>query len=422
MTRMKRSGLLVSCFLIAFPTPLRASDSKATPQVKDFDALYFEGEKANLLRKGQEPDLRSSHISRLVQLNAREAIPVLASLLEDPKEEVRRTAAQFLATLGDKRGLEVQLKCATDPGCERDQSIALRLLGSSDRQEFAGPIALQVQEAFGNYQKESVHANTRHDRYLANAVVPLARLGRREDCDLILRVFTGTRDDRILNEDLLEALGYLNDPRANQMLWSAYEAMLKPQKSFYDSFPGAVKPSRCAEEGLGVKALLPLSRLGDRLAIEKLAQIIRGIGTPEDPWGTGHSEPTLCSARGLVFHSLKPRDAKNFAETVLEVAAQDPEGAGTRQAWSALGVMHPKGFGDRLLKLAMRTKPHWKFVTRQGLHDAVMASDPSLNEAFWREYEVQVIPAHSGQKILVEMGLSRLMYSGADYWMWWTGD
>jgi hypothetical protein len=422
MTRMKRSGLLVSCFLIAFPTPLRASDSKATPQVKDFDALYFEGEKANLLRKGQEPDLRSSHISRLVELNAREAIPVLASLLEDPKEEVRRTAAQFLATLGDKRGLEVQLKCATDPGCERDQSIALRLLGSSDRQEFAGPIALQVQDAYGNYQKDSVRANTRHGVYLRDAVVALARLGRREDCDLILKVFGGTREDLTLNADLLEALGYLNDPRANQMLWNAYEAMLKPQKSFYDSFPGAVKPSKCVGEGLGVKALLPLSRLGDRLAIEKLTQIIRGIGTPEDPWGTGHTEPTLCLARGLVFHSLKPRDARNFAETVFEVAAQDPEGAGTRQAWDALGVMHPKGFGDRLLRLAMRTKPHWKFVTRQALHDAVMASDPSLNEAFWREYEVQVIPAHSGQKILVEMGLSRLMYSGADYWMWWTGD
>jgi hypothetical protein len=84
--------------------------------------------------------------------------------------------------------------------------------------------------------------------------------------------------------------------------------------------------------------------------------------------------------------------------------------------------MHPKGCGERLLRLAMRKKPHWKLVERQTLHDAIMASDPSLNEAFWREYNVQVIPAHSGQKILVEMGLSRLMYSGASYWMEWTGD
>lgn len=422
MQRTALLGLLVSSFLTAPSAPARADDPKRTPQVKDFDAPYFEGEKANLLRTDGEPGHRASSIPRLVERNAREAIPVLASLLDDREEEVRRTAAQFLALLGDQRGLAVQLKCATNPDCERDQVFALRLLGASDRQEFAGPIALQVQEAFASYQKESVHANTRDDRYLRNAVVPLARLGRREDCDLILRVFTGTRDDRTLNEDLLEALGYLNDPRANQLLWNAYETMLKPQKSFYDSFPGYVKPSKCEAEGLGVKALLPLSRLGDKLAIEKLRQIIRGIGTPEDPWGTGHTEPTLCSARALAFHSLKPRDAPNFAETVFEVAAQEPEGAGTRQAWNALGIIHPKGFGDRLFKLAMRAKPHWKFVTRQALHDAVMASDPGLNEAFWREYEVQVIPTHSGQKILVEMGLSRLMYSGADYWLWWTGD
>lgn len=84
--------------------------------------------------------------------------------------------------------------------------------------------------------------------------------------------------------------------------------------------------------------------------------------------------------------------------------------------------MHPKGFGDRLLRLAMRKKPHWELVERQTLHDAILAIDPSLNEAFWREYNVKIIPTHSGQKILVEMGLSRLVYSGASYWMEWTGD
>jgi hypothetical protein len=415
------SSLFVPCLLLAFLSPLKAADSKATPQVKDFDALYFEDEKANLLRKGQEPDFRSSHIWRLVELNAREAIPVLASLLEDPKEEVRRAAAQYLAMLGDKRGLQIQLKCVTNPGCERDLSIALRLLGNSDRQEFAGPIALEIQEAYQRYLKDTL-ANTRHREYLRNGVVALARLGRKDDRDLILTVIGGTQKDLTLNRDLLEALGYLNDPRANQILWNAYEALLRPPKSFYGAFPGAVKRSPCADEGMGVSALLPLSRLGDSLAIEKLRQIIRGVGTPPDPWGSERTEPTLCEARGLAIRSLKPRDAENFAETVFEVAAQEPESAGTREAWNALGVMHPKGFGDRLFRLAMRKKPHWKFVTRQALHDAIMASDPSLNEAFWREYGVEVIDAHSGQKILVEMGLSRLMYSGADYWMFWTGD
>jgi hypothetical protein len=420
MRKTVLSSLLASCFLIAFQTRLRADDSKATPQVKDFDAPYFEGEKANLLRKGPEPDLRSSHIPRLVELNAREAIPILASLLEDPEPEVRRTAAQYLATLGDQRGLEIQLKCVTNPACERDHLVALRLLGNSNRQEFADPIAAQVQEAYQRSLKDEKFLPTTSDRaYIRNGLIALARMGRREDRDLALKVI-GSGMGQTLDRDFLEALGYLNDPRANQVLWNAYEALLRPPKSFY--FPAAVKSSPCADEGMGVNALLPLSRLGDSLAIEKLRQIIRGVGTPADPWGSGHTEPTLCEARGLAIQSLKPRDAENFAEAIFEVAAQEPEGPGTRQAWNALGVMHPKGFGYRLFRLAMRKKPHWKFVTRQALHDAIMASDPSLNEAFWREYGVEVIPAHSGQKILVEMGLSRLMYSGASYWMDWTGD
>jgi hypothetical protein len=171
-----------------------------------------------------------------------------------------------------------------------------------------------------------------------------------------------------------------------------------------------------------VKVLLPLSRLGDRLAIEKLGQIIRGIGTPEDSWGHDHSGPTLCMARGSAIADLKPRDAKNFAEAVFEVAAQEPEGPGTREAWEAMGIMHPAGFGDRLFELSMRTKTHWKFVTRQALHDAIFAIDPSLDEAFWREYGVASIPPNNSQKALVELGLGRLMYSGAKYWMEWTGD
>jgi len=400
---------------------------EATPQVKDFDAPYFEGDKANLLRKEQAPGLRSRSIPRLVERNAREAIPVLASLLEDPEEEVSRTAAQYLALLGDQRGLDMQLRyatnpCAAKPACESGQLVALRLLGNSDRQDFAVPIAEQVQGTYQRSLKDKKFLPTTSDRaYIRNGVIALARMGRSEDRGLVLRVI-GTGADQTLDREILEALGYLGDPRANQVLWDAYEALLKPPKSFYDALPGAVKRSPCADGGMGVSALLPLSRLGDGLAIEKLSQIIRGVGTPADPTGSEHTRPTLCEARGLAIGSLKPRDAKNFAEIVFEVAAQEPEGAGTREAWIALGVMHQKGFGERLLRLAMRKKSHWKLVERQTLHDAIMASDPSLNEAFWREYNVQVIPAHSGQKILVEMGLSRLMYSGASYWMEWTGD
>lgn len=244
---------------------------EATPQVKDFDAPYFEGDKANLLRKEQAPGLRSRSIPRLVERNAREAIPVLASLLEDPEEEVSRTAAQYLALLGDQRGLDMQLRyatnlCAAKSACESGQLVALRLLGNSDRQDFAVPIAEQVQGAYQRSLKDKKFLPTTSDRaYIRNGVIALARMGRSEDRGLVLRVI-GTGADQTLDREILEALGYLGDPRANQVLWDAYEALLKPPKSFYDALPGAVKRSPCADGGMGVSALLPLSRLGDSLA------------------------------------------------------------------------------------------------------------------------------------------------------------
>lgn len=338
---MITAAFLALVFGLDRPVILEGSASpaagEATPQVKDFDALYFESEKAYLLRKGLEPDLRSSHIPRLVELNAREAIPVLVSLLDDPREDVRRTAAEYLATLGDQRGLDIQLTCVTSPACERSRLVALRLLGNSDRQEFAAPIAERVREAYQRSLKDGKFLPTTSDRaYIRSGLIALARMGRKEDRDLALKVI-GTGTDQTLDRDFLETLGYLGDPRANQVLWSAYEILLEPPKSIYGAVSGAVKRSPCAEGGMGVSALLPLSRLGDSLAIEKLSQIIRGGGTPTDPTGSERTRPTLCGARGLAIESLKPRDAKNFAEVVFEVAAQEPEGAGTREAWIALG-------------------------------------------------------------------------------------
>jgi hypothetical protein len=46
-------------------------NGEVTPQVKDFDAPHFEGEKANLLRKEHAPGLRSRSIPRLVERNPR---------------------------------------------------------------------------------------------------------------------------------------------------------------------------------------------------------------------------------------------------------------------------------------------------------------------------------------------------------------
>ena len=85
--------LFVLGSLLAFVSPLKAGDPKPTPQLKDFDAPYFEGAKAHLLRAGQEPGMRSGTIPHLVERNAREAIPVLVSLLDDPaalEEKMKR--------------------------------------------------------------------------------------------------------------------------------------------------------------------------------------------------------------------------------------------------------------------------------------------------------------------------------------------
>lgn len=164
--------------------------------------------------------------------------------------------------------------------------------------------------------------------------------------------------------------------------------------------------------------MVPLARLGDQRAIELLKDILRGIGTVEMEWRPG-TRPSLCADRAQAFYALKPRDATNFAETVFEVAAQEPEGPGSVQAWTALGLMRPAGYGERVFKLAMRKKPHWKLVTRDMLHDAVLATDPNLNDAFWKEYGVSPIPTYSGRKALVEMGLHRLMFPGTGVW---TGD
>jgi len=126
-----------------------------------------------------------------------------------------------------------------------------------------------------------------------------------------------------------------------------------------------------------------------------------------------------CERGASYLWELKPRDAANFAETVFELAAAEPETDAAYDAWRALGVMRPSGFGERVLKLALSRRPHWKTVSRDMLNKVLIAIQPDLNERFWDGFEVQSKPAMLPEKRLVEKGVSRFMFSGTGNW---TGD
>jgi len=233
---------------------------------------------------------------------------------------------------------------------------------------------------------------------LMYGAIALARMGRREDRDLIVDVVRARPHG---DEGFLEALGYVDDPRSRDILWSAYKGMLRPTK--------------CDEPGLGVPALLQLARLNEPFAVERMKEILKGVGTPNEIVIAGRV-PQTCSDRSAAFNYLRLRDAGNFAQTVFEVAAQQPEGPATHSAWVAMGVMHPEGFGQRVLKLAVSKKPHWDFVSRDLLNRVVITIEPDLNEAFWSEFDVEIVPEMRGEKALVKTGLGRMMFQGSFYW------
>ena len=170
--------------------------------------------------------------------------------------------------------------------------------------------------------------------------------------------------------------------------------------------------------GLGVEALLPLSRLGDALATRKLKDVLLGVGVPECPPVNGW--PSLSADGAAAFAGLRSMDAKAFADTVLEVAGRDPEGVGTRQALGKRsGSVHPRGYGERVLALAVSRRPHWKYVSQDVLNRVVIDLDPELNSKFWSYFEVEVVPDMRGKKALVREGLGRFDYQGSS---WWTSD
>jgi hypothetical protein len=110
-----------------------------------------------------------------------------------------------------------------------------------------------------------------------------------------------------------------------------------------------------------------------------LTEILRGKGTAPDPWES--TFPSLCADRAQAFRAPRPGDAENFGDVIFEIAGQQPEGPATFEAWRALGVMRPKAYAPRVLKLSV-SRRHWKLVSRDLLNSVVIALDPQLYDDF----------------------------------------
>jgi len=389
------SLLAVSAGCRAEPGP------RPSRQVKDFDTPRAHRARARTLDAGAPSASRLASIAELVDADVEQAQPALAQLVRDADEPVRRSAAEWLAILRDPVGLDVQARCLQDSRCLR-RHIAARLLGASEDPRYAPLLAQQVRRILDTDYRDGVWNGSNEKRaLLLYATIGLARLGRAEDRNLILDAV-----DRRPSDDpaFLEALGYVDDARSREILWRAHEKLQHT-------------PS-CEEAGLGVPALLPLSRLGEPLAIQRLKDILRGIGTPPDP-APANALPIPCADRAQAFDGLRAQDAARFAETVFEIAAREPEGTGTREAWRALAIMHPREMGDRVLALVI-SKPHWQSVPHDVLCRVILAINPDLHDAFWDAYpNVAVVPLQRGYRSLVQRGLGRLMFTGTYYW---TGD
>jgi hypothetical protein len=369
-------------------------------KVHDYDAPFFQGAKATILDRGADPSARIHAMRELVTRNAAQARELIAGTLHDPNLQVQRSAAEWLVAYGDRRGSEWEARCLENPGCPEIAYHAVRLLGNSKDPRYAVVIRTRVLRAFrsGRMQGGAWDGSANDRAMLKYGVIALARMGHPEDVDLVLEVVKARPSG-----DFLEALAYIDDRRSRNILWSAYRSL--------SGVP------TCSRAGLGVPALIPLSRLGEEKAADAVKDILRGTGTPPDPWE--NTFPSLCADRAQAFRALRPRDARTFAETVLEIAGQTPEGPGTFEAWQALGMMRPEGFGPRVLRLAI-SRTRWRLVSHDVLNTVVLALDPDLNDEFWAAYDdAQVVPAQLGKRSQINEGLGYLLFSGSGQW---TGD
>jgi hypothetical protein len=275
----------------------------------------------------------------------------------------------------------------------------MRLLGSRGAPEDAAQIAVVIRPLAAALQRRrDVNVSPEDRALLMYGLISLGRLGRVEDQGLILDAVA-----RVRNADFAEALGYIVGDQSQSVLWALHHEI-------------AVQTPRCEQRGLAVPVLLALSRAGDDAATAQMRQILQGQLGPK---GTLGGRLVLCGDREQAFELLRFRDAGRFAETVLTIAGEEPEGPWTFAAWRALGVMHPRQLADRILTLAVSKRPHWKEISRDLLNKVVIAANPDLNEKFWSYFDVAVMPAMSSEKALTTLGASHLLFSGTEPW---TGD
>ncbi len=356
----------------------------------------YERLKDAFLNHSQPGGARARRLHDMVMADADQALAKMPEALFDEDPPVREEAAEWLAIRGDSRGLDVKLRCVLDSKCLQ-RFRDLERIGNSHRSEYAPPLVGMVEEAIKRRRKDD-HWSDRSDETLVHeAVVALAKLGRRQDHALILRVVSTEP-----GSCCFKALGYVDDPQSRSLLQKVLEKMSAQERN----------------GGGHVEPLLALSRLGDPKATALFKEILLGKNSQRDRW-LPNQFPQLSPERGKAFESLRARDASNFAETVFSVAAQEPEGPGTREAWNALGVMHPNGYGKRLLALALSRKPHWKTLAREVQFLVILSTepDPALVTRFFSSFvDVQRIPDESSQISLIRAGLGNLLFGGAWYW------
>jgi HEAT repeat protein len=123
-----------------------------------------------LLRKAAEdPNLRPTALQAIGRIMSRDSIPDLKKLLDDPSLGIRRSAAQYLAQLGDRSGVPELLRDVKDPAAAPAAMVALQLL--------------DVREAI-----PAMTENLRSPATRAAAADALARMGVKEVRDTVLEM------------------------------------------------------------------------------------------------------------------------------------------------------------------------------------------------------------------------------------------
>lgn len=362
----------------------------------------FEGARVVALSKIEPEGRRAAAARDMVLYDASRARGELLKVFLDSSGNLKNAVAEELARFGDDRAFQYELERMKDPNNQGLRHQAARILGNSGDVKYCPPLATLAEDVLRRNRGKLRIPSAEDLADLGYAVLSLARLG-----DEVYRpvIFDAASTRMSESLQIVDALGFVDTPRSRELLRRYADAQYQMVA--------------CEGGGEYIHALLALSRLNDEWAIGRFKAILRG----EDPQAeSGHrwqaADRALCGTRETAFRVLRHRDSGNFGEVLVEIATQSVEGPWTKQAWMALGLSHPDGFGKRLFDLAL-SKKQWKYVTTPRLYKAIMACDPSLNDEFWRSLGAKEIQSGSAERSLVENGLGYLMFEGT---AWWEGE